>query len=57
MRDLTDQELEDIAQAMDLAIRHINSMSETASRYIALEKRACGLLQQRRRAAERAKIG
>jgi len=46
---LTDQELEDIAHAMDIAVRQINIMSETASRFIALEKRARAVLQRRKK--------
>lgn len=44
---LSDQDLEDIAKAMDLAVRQINIMSATASRFIQLEKRARAALRLR----------
>jgi len=49
MRDLTNQELEDIARGMDLAARNINIFSETFSRYVALEKKARAELQRRKK--------
>jgi hypothetical protein len=45
---LSDQDLRDIERAADLAVRQINVMSETASRFISLEKRAAAELRRRR---------
>jgi hypothetical protein len=45
---LTEQDLQDIAHAADLAVRQINVMSATASRFINLEHRARAELQRRK---------
>lgn len=44
---LTEQDLQDIAHAADLAVRQINVMSATASRFINLERRARAELRRR----------
>lgn len=49
MKELSDQELNDLIRAMDLACRSINIFSETFSRYVALEKKAKAELQRRKK--------
>ncbi len=45
---LADQDLRDIASAAAKAVRTINIFSETASRFISLEKRAYAELDRRK---------
>jgi hypothetical protein len=47
MTNLSDRELEDIAYAMNIAVRQINIFSATASRFMALERRAREELRRR----------
>jgi hypothetical protein len=52
MTGLSDQDLEDIAHATDLAARHVNGMSATFARFINMNKRACDELRRRKKLDE-----
>lgn len=45
---LATQDLKDVSHALEIAVRQINIMSETASRFINLEKRIDAELQVRK---------